>query len=295
MISVTNPDWWPARQLRRSPIRSVVVCGQRLNPPVYSHVVNFPRLEIPLRGSYYNQIESGNEVQRVSVRPGSALFAAPNCWNVPEWQPGLELLTIFFGGAQVGINLISSQVGIYPDLKVRKHSLSMPLIGSVSCLLNALTELQAEGATPETFVQVVRALVHRLENLWRQPTAKPVSRPDTLIEGIRVFLQSHYQYEITRDAVAQQFNITPNHLSRLFRSHADTTFNSYLTNVRIDRAKHMLRSYGLKLDEIATRCGYHDTAYFCHVFKRLIKCTPMEYRLRSTSPGGQKQPAQPPA
>ncbi len=291
MTALTNPDWWPSRQLRRSPIRKVVVCGQRLNPPVFSHVVNFPRLEIPLRGSYYNQIEAANEIKRVSVKAGSALFAAPNCWNVPEWQPGLELLSIFFGGSQVGINLISSQTGNYPNLKVRKHSLSRPLTGSVACLLNALTELEAEKASPDTFAQVVRALIHCLENLLRQPGGKPASKPETLIEGIRVFLQSHYQYEITRDAVARQFNITPNHLSRLFRSHGDTTFNSYLTNVRIDRAKHMLRSYGLKLDEIAARCGYHDTPYFCHVFKRLTKCTPIEYRLRANGPNVNGRPA----
>ena len=33
-----------------------------------------------------------------------------------------------------------------------------------------------------------------------------------------------------------------------------------------------------KLDEIAARCGYRDTAYFCRVFKRLAKVTPAEYR-----------------
>ena len=59
------------------------------------------------------------------------------------------------------------------------------------------------------------------------------------------------------------------------------TFSSYLTHVRIDRAKHLLRSYNLKLDDVAVRCGYHDTPYFCHVFKNLTKATPAEYRIKS--------------
>ena len=101
-----------------------------------------------------------------------------------------------------------------------------------------------------------------------------------LLEDIRVFLQSNYQYEITRDSVAQHFGISPNHLSRLFQTHGHMTFSSYLTHVRIDRAKHLLRSYNLKLDDVAARCGYHDTPYFCHVFKHLTKCTPIEYRLK---------------
>ena len=51
--------------------------------------------------------------------------------------------------------------------------------------------------------------------------------------------------------------------------------------VRIDRAKFMLQNYELKLDDLATRCGYHDTPYFCRVFKRIAKITPVEYRLRT--------------
>lgn len=56
------------------------------------------------------------------------------------------------------------------------------------------------------------------------------------------------------------------------------TFSSYLMHVRADRAKHLLRSYHLKLDVVAARCGYRDTACFCRVFKRLAKVTPADYR-----------------
>ena len=277
----TNPDWWPARQLRLKPVRRVLVCGRRLNPPLYSHVVNFPRLEIPLRGAYKNQIESGDKIQQFDLTPGWALYAAPNCWNLPEWRPGLELLSILFGRTQLGISLISARTGKYADLKVRKFSLPRPLTGPMPHLLTALAELQAEDGGCEAFVPMVQALVLCLENLLCQPVSQLAGRAQTLLEDIRVYLQSNYQYEINRDAVAERFGITPNHLSRLFRTHGHLTFSNYLTRVRIDRAKHLLRSYNLKLDDIAARCGYPDTPYFCHVFKRLTKCTPIEYRLKS--------------
>lgn len=280
MAETTNPNCWLARQLQRVPIRKVFVCGRRLNPPVFSHVVNFTRLEIPLRGRYKNQIESDDQVLPVSLAPGAVLFAAPNCWNLPEWQPGLELLTFQFGRSQINISLISTQSGKYPDMKVRKHSLPRPLAGPLPHLLDALVELQAENWTPEAFVPVIRALMLCLETLLRQAPGRPVNRALKLLEEIRIFLQGQYQYEITRDSVAQQFNISPNHLSRLFRLNGHMTFNGYLTQVRIDRAKHLLRSYNFKLDDIAARCGYHDTPYFCHVFKRFTRCTPIEYRLQ---------------
>jgi len=275
-----TPDWWPARLLQRHPLRQVAACGRRLNPPLFGHVVNFPRLEIPLRGVYRNEIESGGEIVHVELLPGMALFAAANCWNLPEWRPGLELLAFSFGRSQVNISLVSARSKTYPQLASQKFSLPRPIAGPVPHLLNALEELHADAAGQAALTDTARALLSCVEALLREPVARPGGRAQTLLEEMRVFLQSHYQYEITRDSVAAHFNITPNHLSRLFQSHGRVTFSTYLTQVRIDRAKHLLSSYNFKLDDIAARCGYHDTPYFCHVFKRITKLTPIEYRLK---------------
>jgi len=284
MIQPINPAWWPARQLQRHPIKIVLACGHRLHPPLFSHVVNFPRLEIPLYGQYRNQIERGGEIADVALQPGTALFAAPGCWNLPEWRPGLELLSLFFGRTRLGIRLVSARLNHYPQLDCQKHSLPRPVSGPLPHLILALAEAQAEDEANPALPDLVRATVRCVENLLAKPVlARPGGRAQTLLEEIRVFLQSHYQYEITRDSVAAQFDVTPNHLSRLFQTHGRMTFSNYLTSVRIDRAKHLLRNYNLKLDDIAARCGYHDTPYFWHVFKKLTKTTPMAYRLKNRS------------
>ena len=280
MNAPVNPEWWPTRQLQRHPIRQVLACGRSLNPPLFSHVVNFPRLEVPLHGEYRNQIESGGRIAHVVLQPGMALFAAANCWNLPEWQPGLELLSIFFGRTQLGVSLVSARSKKIPQLGSQKFSLPRPIGGPVPHLLNALDELLLEDDTSPAFTDLTRGLLHCVDRLLRQPVTQPGSRAQNLLEEVCVFLQSHYQYEITRDSVAAQFRVTPNHLSRLFQTHGRMTFSHYLTHVRIDRAKHLLRNYNLKLDDIAARCGYHDTPYFCHVFKKMTKGTPMEYRLK---------------
>ena len=284
MDSDAHGDWWPERQWRKTPVRKVFACGRHLNPPLYSQVVNFPRIEIPLRGVYLNQIESGDHVETVSVQPGMALFAAPNCWNLPEWKPGLELLCLLFGRTQLGISLVSARTRGRQQVAVKKSSLPRPLTGPLPHLLNALAELPAGANQSESLAEITRTIIRCVEDLARQPVAQPASRTMALLEDIRVFLQSHYQYDITRDSVARQFGISPNHLSRLFQTHGHMTFSNYLTHVRIDRAKHLLRNYTLKLDDVSARCGYNDTPYFCHVFKHLTKCTPMEYRLKDRSP-----------
>ena len=55
-------------------------------------------------------------------------------------------------------------------------------------------------------------------------------------------------------------------------------FCDYLTYVRIDRAKFMLHKYDMNLSEIADRCGFSDSAYFCRVFKKIVGKTPTKYR-----------------
>jgi AraC-like DNA-binding protein len=283
MSQPINPAWWPAGPLQRHPIQKVFACGHRLNPPLFSHVVNFPRLEIPVYGEYRNQIENGGTVTDVGLTPGTALYAGPGCWNLPEWQPGLELLSIFFGRTRVGIRLVSSRKRNYPQLACEKYSLPRPISGPIPHVLIALAEALAEDEGNPAVTDLVAALLCCVENLLQRPVTRPGGRAQTLLEEIRVFLQSHYQYEITRDSVAAHFEVTPNHLSRLFQTHGRMTFSNYLTSVRIDRAKHLLRNYNLKLDDIAARCGYHDTPYFWHVFKKMTKTTPMAYRLKNRS------------
>ena len=283
MSQPTNPEWWPARQLQRHPIQKVLACGQRLNPPLFSHVVNFPRLEIPLHGQYHNQMESEGKIVQAILVPGMALFAPPSCWNLPEWRPGLELLSIFFGRNRLSISLVSAQTKNYPQLESEKYSVPRPISGPIPHLLIALAEALGEDENSPALTDLVRALMCCVEGLLHRPAARPESRAQALLEEIRVFLQSHYQYDITRDSVAAQFGVTPNHLSRLFQTHGRMTFTGYLTHIRIDRAKHLLRNYNLKLDDIAARCGYHDTPYFWHVFKRMTRTTPMAYRLKNRS------------
>lgn len=275
-------NWWPEKRLKRQPIERVVICGRRSHPPIFSHIVNFPRLEFPLRGSYENQIESGGEIVTVKLEPGTALFAAPNCWNFPVWHPGLELMSLLFGAKQIGISIVTAPSRRGPQLDAKKFSIPRPLTGPLPHIVEAMVELQSAGGAVNIFPDLARALVKFVGEMLRHPAVAGESgRGQAMLESVCVFLQNHYQYDITRESVAQQFSISPTHLSRLFQTHGHMTFSNYLTHVRIDRAKLLLRNYNFKLEEIAGRCGYHHAPYFCQMFKRLTKLTPAEYRAKS--------------
>ena len=274
-------DWWPERALTRHPVRELFVGGHKLHPPVFSHAVTFPRLEIPLAGCYENQIDREGALATVRLRPGTALFLPPNAWNLPRWRQRVNLMSLLFGRKQLGISIVSAPGGNNPQMLVNKYSLPRPVTGPLPHVLAALLELAAGRDSGGVLPELTRVLIQCVHTLVRESSGGEITgRAQGLLERACVFLQGHYQYDITRESVARQFGVTPNHLSRLFQTHGSMTFSNYLTHVRIDRAKHLLSSYDLKLDDIAARCGYCDTPYFCRVFKRLTKITPAEYRMR---------------
>lgn len=281
MTPDSSVDWWPEKQLRRAPVQKVLVCGRKLHPPIYSHIVNFPRLEFPVRGCYENKIESNGEVITVQLKPGDALFAAPNCWNFPVWHQGLELMSLLFGAKQIGISIVTARSHRQPQLAAKKFSIPRPVTGPLPHIVDAMVELQSSNSASRIFPDLARAWITNIWEMLQQPHEHAASRTQVILENVCVFLQNHYQYDISRESVAQQFNVSPTHLSRLFQTHGHMTFSNYLTYVRVDRAKHLLRSYNFKLDEIAERCGYHNTPYFCQTFKRFTKLTPAEYRAKA--------------
>lgn len=101
-----------------------------------------------------------------------------------------------------------------------------------------------------------------------------------------VLLQSAQQYisenyssdEISLNQVAATVNISPSHFSTIFSQETGSTFIEYLTGVRMEKAKELLRCSGMKTSEIGYAVGYRDPHYFSYLFKKRQGCTPKEFR-----------------
>ena len=58
----------------------------------------------------------------------------------------------------------------------------------------------------------------------------------------------------------------------------DQSFFYYLTEFRIDKSKEMLRETNMPMKEISNSIGYMDPNYFTRVFKKIVNCSPSEYK-----------------
>lgn len=93
------------------------------------------------------------------------------------------------------------------------------------------------------------------------------------------FIDSHYMdEEISLNTVANAANVSSNHFSALFSQNMGQTFIEYLTTLRMNKAKELLRCTGMRSSEIAGEIGYKDAHYFSYLFKKTQGMTPSDYR-----------------
>jgi len=99
-----------------------------------------------------------------------------------------------------------------------------------------------------------------------------------LISEIKQYIGNHYHENISLASLSNLFFINLHYLSQLFKEKTGQTYLDYLTQVRIERSKELLRTSDLKIYEICQKVGYSDTTHFSKVFEKTIGHKPSEYR-----------------
>jgi len=248
-------------------------------PPPFSYQVNFPRLELVVSGEYQNQLEDPEQgIADIKVLTGDALYIPPNCWNKPNWDNDCSVVSFLFGRRQLGLSFVSKRKGEESFFDVQKHSIQTRTGHAIDHILDALNALAREPKKAPMDEHLLMALLSYAQSMLSEPNTSAKKRSEDLYQGICIYIQENFHRAITRASIAQRFNISPNHLSRLFRQQGHMTLADYITWVRIDRAKFMLRKYSFRLHDVATRCGFQDVNYFFRVFKNKTGRTPSEYR-----------------
>ncbi len=98
-----------------------------------------------------------------------------------------------------------------------------------------------------------------------------------LIDQAKQLIQERYWEDLSLDQVADHVFLHPVYFSKLFKQHAGINFSEYLTRVRIDKAKELIRIGRYKMYEVGSMVGYPNSKYFYRVFKQTVGCTPMAY------------------
>lgn len=101
-----------------------------------------------------------------------------------------------------------------------------------------------------------------------------------LVRQAQAYIQENYQKDLSLDELSKELDISPYYFSKLFKEETGSNFVEYLTMLRMDRAKELLKDENRSMKEICMEVGYSDPNYFSRIFKKNFGVTPTEYRER---------------
>lgn len=106
-----------------------------------------------------------------------------------------------------------------------------------------------------------------------------IAEEETLpIRKAKEYIRRNYALPISLEEVAEKADYNPAYFSSLFKKHTGQNFSDYLTEVRIEQAKELLKSTRDSVTDIAERVGYTDSKYFRKLFKKVTGIRPNDYR-----------------
>ena len=113
---------------------------------------------------------------------------------------------------------------------------------------------------------------------------RSMQKTDSIVHSqkdvIKDYIDRNYKKDISAKDVAGILGYSDVYFSKVFKQLFDDNFINYLTNIRIDRAKVLLKDVSFNIKEVGKSVGYADSNYFTKVNKRSIGISPSEYRNR---------------
>lgn len=149
------------------------------------------------------------------------------------------------------------------------------------------SDIEREYSSPDVFSQgIVAAKVELLFFILvrNENQAPKTSEGNAYVSAAVEYIRKNFSGEISLSDVARHVSVSPEHLSRIFKKETGFGFSEYLTLVRLQKAEELLRNEKtLSVAEIAYRCGFNDSNYFCEKFKKSYGVSPLKYKKSSLS------------
>ena len=105
-----------------------------------------------------------------------------------------------------------------------------------------------------------------------------VSHQDDRIAAVQLYLRKHLAEPLDLQQLAQRFAMSGRTLIRRFKSATGDTPMAWLQKLRIDKAKNLLETTLLPLEQLTQQVGYEDVSSFRKLFQQYTQMTPKAYR-----------------
>lgn len=232
-----------------------------------------------LRGNI--EVVFENENQSFSGGPGSSIITPAGTLHrdVFDFDEGMKVLMIHFNWEQLSDylsvmdNLLSADVTGEADFQQRRLFDDISLDSGVD---------EADKALANARLMTLLMLFYR----GKAGTHRAVDKADghswnslqAIVAEAKRYLEKNYHQPIRLEDVAGALEVSPFYLSRIFNRESEFSLFQYLTEVRINAAKKLLREERYIIGDIAQMVGFESSNYFSKVFRKHVGCNPTQYR-----------------
>lgn len=251
------------------------------------------------------------------------VFSAEVRYCEPHWHPAPELILALSGSFSVAVSeethtlaageMLYINAEVVHSLEAREPASSLltvqfsPHLFDTTHRIPRLEFRSQHEALCETDRRIYQALASLIENLIHQATAfsriatvymlldalekggspAPQSqihaRDIVLIKESIEFINQHFDEDLTLGQIAEQAGVSYHHFSRTFKKVSNHNFKEYLTLIRTNKARQLLKDTQIPITEISQICGFREHKYLIFAFNKYCSMTPTEFRKRYLS------------
>lgn len=98
------------------------------------------------------------------------------------------------------------------------------------------------------------------------------------VADIIQYIQNHKDKKITLASIAEEVNMNESYISRLFKNETGTNIVHYISMIKMEKAKELLKDPDMRVKDVAEALGFEEQSYFNRMFKKYLGINPNDYK-----------------
>lgn len=224
------------------------------------------------RGLFY-----GCSRERIEIGPGDMILLRPNRWHSyrPDRETGWHEYWIGFRGPNVDArfrndffddNLEVFRVGVREEI--------------VDLYDKAREVAENEHSSYQQYLAGIANLLLGMAMYYHANHQFVSQEVVGQIDRARCIMRDEFSTGISPEEVARRVNMSYSWFRKMFRDYTNLSPARYMQQLRLQEACRLLSGTSLSIKEIAFRINCGDASYFSNLFRRHLRMTPVEYRMR---------------
>ncbi|MBO7745663.1 response regulator [Paenibacillus sp. MWE-103] len=145
--------------------------------------------------------------------------------------------------------------------------------GAIDALMNLSAHRSREDAL-QRLLGVASDILARRRTVQTECTRQVIAK-------LHAFIRANLAGDLSLTRLSEVVYLNPAYLSVLYKQQTGLNLSEYIAEARLEKAKELLATTPLKIQDIADRVGFETAGYFNRFFKKRLRVTPQEYRARA--------------